>query len=282
MILENENIYLRVDLHAAEMHSLVDKHSGKEWIWNANPAFWGQRNPILFPMVGSTYDQNLHIDGNQYQMGNHGFTRHANFDCVEATDSKIVLRFESSDHTMSQFPYEFKLEVEYRLHPKHLDIVYRITNESDRAMPFNFGLHPAFLHSNNGEDGPIPVEFFGVESQLPQSILKLGTNQILEFTDAFFKEVPTLILDHVKSNFVRLHDKNDYLDVSVFGYRWLAFWKKPKANFLCIEPWYGHDDFEPFYGEFKDREGTLFLDSKKIFTTSYQIIPKGNKGEKHV
>ena len=82
MILENNNIKLVVELHAAEMHSLIDKHSGKEWIWNANPEFWGQRNPILFPMVGSTYDQNLHIDGNLYQIGNHGFTRHANFTCI--------------------------------------------------------------------------------------------------------------------------------------------------------------------------------------------------------
>lgn len=282
MILENENIYLRVDLHAAEMHSLIDKHSGKEWIWNANPEFWAQRNPILFPIVGSTYDRNLHIDGNLYQMGNHGFTRHANFMCLEQTPSKIVLQFKSSDHTISQYPYEFSLEVEYRLFDEHIDIVYRITNESNRIMPFNFGLHPAFLHSSNGEDGHIPIEFFGVEKNLPESILTQEKNQIINLTDEFFETTPTLILDQLKSSFVRLHDVNDYLDISVFGYRWLAFWKKPKANFICIEPWYGHDDFEPFKGEFKDREGTLFLDSKRQFTTSYQIIPKGKKGEKHV
>lgn len=282
MILENSNIKLVVELHAAEMHSLVDKHSGKEWIWNANPEFWGQRNPILFPVVGSTYDQNLHIDGNLYQIGNHGFTRHANFECVEQTDSKIVLQFKSSGHTLNQYPYNFCLEVEYRLLESHIDIIYRITNESDKVMPFNFGLHPAFYHSNNGVDGVIPVEFFGVEDHLPESILRKDVNQVLEFSDEFFKTTPTLVLDHVKSSYVRLHDHSDYLDVSVFGYRWLAFWKKPKANFICIEPWYGHDDFEPFYGEFKDREGTLFLDPNRVFTTSYQIIPKGKKGEKHV
>lgn len=279
MILENKNIYLKVDLHAAEMHSLVDKHSGKEWIWNANPVFWGQRNPILFPIVGSTYDQKLHIDGHQYQMGNHGFTRHANFECIEQSESRIVLQLKSSDHTLTQYPFDFTLEVEYRLFDKHIDIVYRITNESDKIMPFNFGLHPAFYHSNNGEDGVIPVEFFGVEKDLPESILVKKKNQILNFTDDFFETTPTLVLDHVKSSYVRLHDKNDYLDISVFGYRWLAFWKKPKANFICIEPWYGHDDFEPIMADFKDREGTLFLDPNRIFTTSYQIIPKGEKGE---
>jgi len=282
MILENDLIYLEVSHHAAEMHSLIDKVSGKQWIWNANPEFWGQRNPILFPIVGSTYDQKLHIDGNLYAIGNHGFTRHASFECIEQSDTKVVLQLKSSDHTLSQYPYEFTLEVEYRLNKSSIDIVYRITNDSNQMMPFNFGLHPAFMHSNNGVDGPIPIEFLGVEENLPDRILKQEGNQILYFTDEFFKSTPTLVLDQVKSSYVRLHDKSDFLDVSVFGYRWLAFWKKPKANFICIEPWHGHDDFVPFYGEFKDREGTLYLDSNKQFTTSYQIIPKGKKGEKNV
>lgn len=282
MILENETIYLKVDLQAAEMHSLVDKVNHKEWIWNANPEFWSQRNPILFPLVGNTYDKKLHIDGKEYPIGNHGFTRHALFNCIEQTSDKIVLQLKSSEMTLSQFPYEFTLEVEYRLNQTSIDIIYRITNDSDRIMPFNFGLHPAFLHSNNGNDKAIPVEFLQKEDNLPESILRVEGNQYLDFTDQFFETTPTLVLDNVKSSYVRLHDQSNYIDVSVFGYRWLAFWKKPKSNFICIEPWYGHDDFEPFHGEFKDREGTLCLDSRKQFTTSYQIIPKGNKGEKYV
>jgi len=282
MILENETIYLKVDLQAAEMHSLIDKVNHKEWIWNANPEFWSQRNPILFPLVGNTYDKKLHIDGKEYPIGNHGFMRHALFNCIEQTSDKIVLQLKSSEVTLSQFPYEFTLEVEYRLNQTSIDIIYRITNDSDRLMPFNFGLHPAFLHTNNGSDKAIPVEFLQKEDNLPESILRVEGNQYLDFTDQFFETTPTLVLDNVKSSYVRLHDQSNYLDVSVFGYRWLAFWKKPKSNFICIEPWYGHDDFEPFYGEFKDREGTLCLDSKKQFTTSYQIIPMGNKGEKNV
>ncbi len=282
MILENELIYLRVDAKAAEMHSLIDKVSKKEWIWNANPEFWSQRNPILFPIVGSTYDKKLHIDGKEYPIGNHGFTRHANFECIEHTSEKLVLQLKSSELTLKQYPYDFVLEVEYRLNDDSLDIIYRITNNSDVTMPFNFGLHPAFYHSNNGDSGAIPVEFLGVEKDLPESILKYSDHQVLYFTDEFFATTPTLVLDDVKSSYVRLHDQKDYLDVSVFGYRWLAFWKKPKANFICIEPWHGHDDNEPFYGAFKDREGTLFLDSNRQFITSYQIIPRGKKGEKNV
>ena len=282
MILENNMFRLEVSLKAAEMHSLIDKRSNKEWLWQGDPAYWAGRNPTLFPIVGSTHDKLLHIEGKMYPIGNHGFLRHAVFDCVEQSEQHITLSYQSTAETLVQYPYAFRFEIEYRLHLKGVDIFYRIFNRSEMLMPYNFGLHPAFLTTNNGVDGTIDIEFTAKEKDLPQAILVDGDKPLLKFSDVFFETTPTLVLNQVNSPYVRLKDAGESVLISVLGYRWLAFWKKSNARFICIEPWYGHDDFTPFEGEFKDREGTMFLDPHRSFTTTYQILPEGKEGARNV
>ena len=280
MRLENETLSLSVSTKAAEMHSLIHKPSGREWIWEGDPAFWAGRNPILFPIIGSTHDKIIRIEGKEHRMGNHGFARHADFEVESHSPDQLVLSLGDSAETTIQYPFQFKLSVTYRLKPDHLDILYRIENRSKREMPFNFGLHPAFRHSGDGIQAPISVAFPCAENGLPESILAKG--RILNFTDAFFETTPTLILSPVASPHVTLIDGPDRIDVSCVGYRWLAFWKKPGAHFLCIEPWHGHDDFGVVTGDFKDREGTLILKPGHSYSTAYQIKPYREEGETHV
>ena len=59
--------------------------------------------------------------------------------------------------------------------------------------------------------------------------------------------------------------------VSVAGYRWLAFWTKPNAPYLCIEPWHGHGDFEEVHVPFEQPRGHDSAERKRRFTTSYTI-----------
>ena len=192
MTLENETFRLEVSLKAAEMHSLVDKRSGKEWLWQGETNFWAGRNPILFPIVGSTHDQCLHIDGKTYPIGNHGFLRQAMFELVEQGAEHITLAFTANAETMAQYPYAFRLEVEYRMHGQGVDLVYRIENRDDKVMPFNFGLHPAFRTTHNGVDGSIDIQFPCHEDNLPSEIVQVGAQPWLMFTDAYFATTPTL------------------------------------------------------------------------------------------
>ena len=39
--LENELIAIEVEEHGAELKSLVRKNTGKEYMWKADPKFWG-------------------------------------------------------------------------------------------------------------------------------------------------------------------------------------------------------------------------------------------------
>ena len=56
------------------------------------------------------------------------------------------------------------------------------------------------------------------------------------------------------------------------GFPYLAIWThEKKSDFICIEPWYGHADFEPGHDDFYQREGTMLLKPQETFTTGYSF-----------
>jgi len=47
--IENEFLRCEVDLHGAEVKSLVRKSDGREMMWEGNPEYWNRTSPVLFP-----------------------------------------------------------------------------------------------------------------------------------------------------------------------------------------------------------------------------------------
>ncbi len=273
MKLENEQISVEISLKGAEVLSLVNNKTNQEMVWNGNAEYWSGHNPILFPIIGSTFDKQIHIEDKIYVMGNHGFARSSMFVQVESTSDSVTLRLSESDQTLAQYPYAFDLDVVYSLRADTLLINYRITNKSDKKMPFSFGLHPAFnvpMDPSKKYDDYY-LSFPCIESTLPPAAL-IGENpQKVRLMEEFFEIMPTLVLEYPASPYVELTDGKHGVRVSTMGYRWLAFWKKANAPYLCIEPWHGHGDLDEFETDFAKREGTLILDSKHSYTTSYTI-----------
>jgi galactose mutarotase-like enzyme len=51
----------------------------------------------------------------------------------------------------------------------------------------------------------------------------------------------------------------------------LGIWAKPKANFVCIEPWIGIADHENTDGDFLKKEGSKLLEPGENFSAQYSI-----------
>lgn len=51
----NQELTIRVSEHGAELSSIVANATGKEYLWQADPAFWKRHSPVLFPIVGSVW-----------------------------------------------------------------------------------------------------------------------------------------------------------------------------------------------------------------------------------
>ena len=48
--IQNSLVSVTVDEHAAEIHSLFDRETKIEAIWQGDKTYWAGRNPILFPV----------------------------------------------------------------------------------------------------------------------------------------------------------------------------------------------------------------------------------------
>ena len=268
--IKNEKALVSVDEHASEIHSFCDVTTDNEYMWQGDPKFWAGRNPTLFPMVGSTWDKKLHINGKEYVTGNHGFTRHSDFTCIEHTDNTIVMELKDNEETFKEYPFHFTMHITYTLEGKTLKVSYDITNENDCDMPFNFGLHPAFncpLHEGESQKD-YKLVFSNIE-ECPKGITSKDGYSIELDRETLEK---TIIYHNPKSSYITLTNGEHGVRVDVVGYEWLAFWSaKNNAPFVCIEPWHSHGDFEKNDVPFEKREGTLSLSPDRIFTTAYAV-----------
>lgn len=267
--LSNSKVSVKIDEHASEIHSFKDNRTGIEYMWQGDAKYWAGRNPTLFPMVGSTWDKKLHINGQEYITGNHGFTRHSDFTYIEHDDSHLVMELKDSADTRKQFPFSFTMRIRYTLLLNELQIHYEITNDSDETMPFNFGLHPAF---NCPLDPSKAFDDYHIELNQPEEVV-LNAQDCQETTRIpLLKEnlKNTIIITNPKSTEASLTDGIHRVTVHYEGYRWLAFWS-PEAPFVCIEPWHGHTDFGEVKVPFEQREGTISLASHDQWTTDYAI-----------
>lgn len=60
--------------------------------------------------------------------------------------------------------------------------------------------------------------------------------------------------------------------MSFAGFPTVALWNADRSSdFICIEPWFGHTDFEKVDGPFEKREGTLSLKPGDTFNAQYTI-----------
>ena len=58
--ISNKQLTIQVSPHGAELCSIVA--NGKEYLWQADPAFWKRHSPVLFPdrMEKGIYAKFLH------------------------------------------------------------------------------------------------------------------------------------------------------------------------------------------------------------------------------
>lgn len=267
--LSNQEVSVSIDEHASEIHSFRDNKTNIEYMWQGDPKYWTGRNPTLFPMVGSTYDKKLHIQGKEYAIGNHGFTRHSDFTCIEHDKEHLVMELKDNEETRAQFPFSFTMHILYTLHQRTLLIHYEITNDSEEDMPFNFGLHPAF---NCPLDPKKKFEDYHIEFNAPEDVDLLAGKQLQ------IEEMPlrredlkkTIIITSPKSTEACLSDGTHKVSVHYEGYEWLAFWS-PEAPFVCIEPWHSHTDFSEVKVPFDQREGTIILLPHHRWASDYSL-----------
>lgn len=287
--ISNGEITIQIDSMGAELKSLKEVSSGREYMWNADPKYWKRTSPILFPLVGAVRDGVYRVDGRTYPMGQHGFARDAEFRLKSQTAHEIWFILQSDGETMKKFPYPFELRLGYELTGKTVVVKWRVKNPSGETIWFSIGGHPAFLcpilEGTRQSDYALR---FDAEGKIVASVLEGGLvsgekvtyrlkDGVLPVTEDLFDR-DALVIEHDQAHRVALvaPDGTDYLtaafDAPLFG-----IWSPPKKNapFICIEPWYGRCDRADYAGEWKDREWMQTLEAGETFAADYRITVGG-------
>ncbi len=149
------NIDVAIGAMGAQLSSL--RLSGREYLWQGDPAFWPRQAPILFPIVGSLREGRANSAQGPCTMGRHGVARNYLHEVVEraADGSSVTFELQDSEETRKAYPYRFKLNMVYAITGEAtLSQTFRVTNTGDVPLPFCVGGHPAF-------NVPVPAEANG-------------------------------------------------------------------------------------------------------------------------
>ena len=282
--LENEFLRVNVNSHGAELTSVVNKQTGKEYMWQANPEHWKRHAPILFPNVGKYKEGHYFYNGVEYKQGQHGFARDMEFNLIEKTNDSCLFELEYTKETLMVYPFKFRLRLGYVLKEKDLALTYYVENLDDKKMYFQIGGHPAFnVPFAGGKRSDYYFYFPGKNELISSKVGALGLateeklhyrldNSYLKIADDLFKNDALVIENQGIRDVIIANEKHENIlavtmDVDVFGL-WSASEKSP---FVCIEPWYGRCDAENFTGEIDKREYENELNSKETFKREYKL-----------
>ena len=285
--LENETLRVEIDSFGAEVRSVIRRSDGREYMWQADPAYWGRTSPVLFPFVGAPRNKQYRYEGKIYQMGQHGFARDMEFELERQSADEIWFVLESDEETYKKYPFGFKLSIGYHLTGNEVEVMWRVENTEDKPMYFSIGAHPAFRCPINGEESKAGYGLFfgGLDDELHHhgntkdglAVMKDQTlalkNGTVKFSEDFFDEC-TYMVEGKQTGEVSLLDAkgNPYVTV-VFDAPLFAIWSPEGKNapFVCIEPWYGRCDAVDFEGSIAEREYENGLAGGGTFAASYQM-----------
>ena len=127
----------------AELQSLSDG-DGRDYLWNGDPVWWTGRAPILFPVIGVVNGGAVRVAGRAYPMPKHGVARRRDFSIVDSGATFATFRLEADAETRAAYPFEFRLDIAYRITGATLAMTATVANRGEGDMPASFGFHPAF------------------------------------------------------------------------------------------------------------------------------------------
>ena len=249
-----ENDRLTVDVHAdgAQLWSVRTK-DGAQYLWQGDPAYWGDRAPTLFPYVARLWQGRYEMDGRTYGMPIHGFAPGSRFALEGRTAESVTLALRDSGETFAQYPRHFVFRVTYALAGDTLAVTYAVENRDARPMHFGLGGHPGFRVPL--EDGK-RFEDYRLRFAVPCEPVRVGFSAdcfvngrdepfpleggcVLPLRHALFDDDAIVLKRMAREVTLEAPGGARSVTVAFPDMPYLGIWHRPRtdAPYVCIEPW---------------------------------------------
>ncbi len=283
--IESDQLLVQVNPKGAELDQVLHKKLNLDYLWNADPAFWPKKSPVLFPIVGTLKDNEYLFNGKAYPLSRHGFAREKEFMLTAQANDSITLTLKQDDSTRKVYPFDFIFSITYSVHKDELHVEYRVINPGTEPLYFSLGGHPAFRLPI---DAALSYSDYYIEMEKeedagrwqisPAGLIEdhstplLDHSNILPLThELFFKDA--IVFKNLASQSLTLRsDHSEHgLKFSFPGFPFLGIWAVKNADFVCIEPWCGIADSVNTNKDFTQKEGIEWLAGDTEFVKDWKV-----------
>ncbi|AHI53639.1 aldose 1-epimerase family protein [Spiroplasma sabaudiense Ar-1343] len=273
--LNANNINLIIDTTTMEIRSL--KLRGEEFTYQHTNS-WQKNWPFLFPICGTLINNSFSHNGKIYKLNRHGFFRDLKeWNIIFETDDMVKFATQSNQRFLEIYPFEFEIVFTFKIVENTVITNFEVKNLSSENMYFSFGYHPAFLVEQNGWLEFSTPELFYTDNT---NMLYLNRNpkekfafDKVEIKDINFSGSQFYWNQNLQSDFVTYSDKNKSFKLNLKGYPVCLLWSEEnKADYICIEPWFGSADFaDRKNNEISLKENIIKLEPLKIWKDEFKI-----------
>ena len=276
--LQNEHLTVKINGRGAELTS-VKGRDGCEYLWQGDPAYWGEHAPWLFPICSHLWEDRYIYRGQSYDLRSRNFTHSTEFAVAGQDSSYLTLTLCSNAQTKESYPFDFIFSVTYRLNGNRLHLDVTVKNTGEAQLPFSFGAHPGF-NVPLGKNGRFEEWYleFGKDCS-PDEIL-LTENVYLDGRRMAYplENGRKLALSHGLFTldgrfFARIADEvtlkcdsdTHFVTIRMPDTPYLGMWSQPNSDapLLCIEPWHGLPSYDGTVDDFDTKNDMYRLQSGK-------------------
>ncbi len=286
MVLENDALAVRISSKGAELQSVVCE--GIERMWSGDPAVWGRRAPLLFPLIGRLRDGWYANGGERVDAPMHGFCRDRAFAAEQVSGTHARFETTSDEGTRAVFPFDFLLRVDFSLEGATIVKTHTVENAGEVPMPFELGGHEAYeTRLLPGErmadyyvrfEGADALGMFDMDEEgilaLPKIEVPLEDGRLTKTPEQL--GIDTVVLENVPGGRVVLASAANPHEVEVEfpDFPYLGIWTKAgqdDARYLCLEPWSALPDAHFSPRELAEKPGVRVLAPGERATLAYRM-----------
>ena len=282
--IDNGQFTASISSAGAELMS-IRSAAGTEYLWQGDPAYWGDRAPNIFPYVARLTNGCYTYQGKTYEMPIHGFAPTAEFIVTDQGSDFITFTLPASPALYEMYPFHFRFSITYRLEGMTLHTELKVENLDEKTMYFGLGGHPGI--NVPLEDGLTFADYF-LEFPVCQP-------RRVEFTPACFitgREDPFELVDNRLPLRHDLFDDDAIVlkgipgqvslrsekgirsvtltapDFPVFGF-W--HWPKTDAPYICLEPWSSLPSRQDVVEDLETQPDLIPLEAGKTYVTTWSL-----------
>ncbi|MGM9636734.1 MAG: hypothetical protein ACI3YK_01975 [Eubacteriales bacterium] len=257
----------------------VGNPAGEHFLWSGDPAYWDDRAPILFPFCGRCRDGCYRWQGKQYSMPIHGFLPHTPMRVTEQIRDSITFTLESDEQTFAVYPFEFTLELCYRLSDNRIGVTATV-RAGKTPLPFSLGAHPGFVLDGFGDyrlTFASPCEPISLEITEAGLLGKGRTpcptdgNHTLTLSPDRLGTCGLFLQDVTREAVLWRQGGRHKIQLFFEDFATLGIWRPDEAPFVCLEPWNGLPAPDGTETDLSDKPGVLRLAAGESRRMGFEI-----------